>query len=435
MSRNTLPDHTTISRFIKKNSSFIGNLFVPVLTLLNEAGIINNKLLALDGTKLKANASLSSNLPYDKIENDIQKYLREVEKRDLEEDLLYGPDNSGEIPDEFKTHAERMKRFKAAKARLEAEQEEKSQKKEELITQREEEEKQSGRKKRGRKPKKLQQSPNDQCLANITDPDSSLMKSGPSCIQGYNGQIIANQDGFILVPLLSNSPVDYRLLQPSYEKLKEISLFTGISMEYLQLLTDAGYWSYENYQYMKKQKIVFLCSTCHEMDIFNIRGIERNLLDLDNISELIMNDKCSTPTLAAIGDWCTKNLLSNDTLPTPASVAKGIMEVKMTPYASKRIYSKRKVIIEPVFGWIKQNRGMRTLSRRGIMHCQDEWSLICLTQNLRKVCSRGSMKKFKEFILQKKQGMNKFTSFFRSILYLKKMWISRNTLPNYYVRL
>lgn len=436
VTRNSCPDHTTISRFIKKHSSFIGNLFIPVLCLLNEAGLINNKLLALDGTKLKANGSLTSNLPYEKIESDIQKYLQEVQKKDDEEDLLYGPEKSGnEVPDCLKTHAERMKRFKAAKARLEAEQAERSQKKEEQIAQREEEEKESGRKKRGRKPKKPTKSPDDQSLANITDPDSSVMKSGPGCIQGYNGQIIVNQDGYILVPLLSNSPVDYRLLQPSYEKLKEISDITGISRKYLQLLTDAGYWSYENYQYMKNQEIGFLCSTCHEPNIFNIQGIERNLLEVDTISELIMSDQYrSTPILATIGDWCTRNLLANETLPTPASVAKGIMEVKMTPYASKRTYAKRKIIVEPVFGWIKENRGMRTLSRRGMAHCQDEWSLICLTQNLRKACSSGSIKKLRELILQKKKGLHKCMSMFKGVFYLKMMWISRSALQDCYAK-
>jgi len=65
---NSLPDHSTISRFIKKNCSFIGQLFISVLALLNEAGLINNALLALDGTKMNANASLGSNMTYEKIE-------------------------------------------------------------------------------------------------------------------------------------------------------------------------------------------------------------------------------------------------------------------------------------------------------------------------------------------------------------------------------
>jgi len=86
-----------------------------------------------------------------------------------------------------------------------------------------------------------------------------------------------------------------------------------------------------------------------------------------------MSDPCSMPILVTIVDWCMRYRLTNETLPTPAYVAKGIMEVKMTPYTSKRTYVKRKVIIELVFGWIKQNRGIRTINRRGVVHCQDEW--------------------------------------------------------------
>lgn len=65
----------------------------------------------------------------------------------------------------------------------------------------------------------------------------------------------------------------------------------------------------------------------------------------------------------------------------------------------------KKTIVEPAFGWIKENRNIRKLQRRGTSHYQDEWSLICLTQNLRKVCSRGDLKKFRDLILQKKQNI------------------------------
>lgn len=445
ITRNTLPDHSTISRFIKKNSSFIGQIFIPVLTLLNEAGLINNVLLALDGTKMKANASLGSNMPYEKIEAEIQKYLKGVQEKDNFEDNLYGPDKSGnEVPDELKTHSKRMKRFIEAKERLDAEHKEKSQKKEEKITQREEEERESGKKKRGRKPKKPAKNPDEQSLANTTDPDSSIMKSGSGCIQGYNGQIIINQDGYILVPFLSNSPVDYKLLQPCYERLEEIAKLTGLSLEYLNLLTDAGYWSYENYLYMKQQKIGFLCSTCHEPNIFSIRGLERSLLEYDRISDQLFDGICSIPTLASIGDWCTRNLIIDDNIPTPASIAKGIMEVILTPFGAKKTYAQRKAIVEPAFGWIKENRNIRKLQRRGTSHCQDEWSLICLTQNLRKVCSRGELKKFRELILQKKRdiisnkgvGASKPYSIFSDTSrsmgrmirdYFQKMWMGKST--------
>ena len=205
---------------------------------------------------------------------------------------------------------------------------------------------------------------------------------------------------------------------------------------------------YENYLYMKQQIVGFLCSTCHEPDIFSIRGLERSLLELDRISDQLYDGICSIPTLASIGDWCTRNLFTDDNTPTPASIAKGIMEVTMTSYGAKMIYAQRKAIVEPAFGWIKENRNIRKLQRRGTSHCQDEWSLICLTQNLRKVCSRGELKKFRELILQKKQeiisnkgaGMSISISVLSDALssmgrmigdYFLKMLIGKSTYQNF----
>lgn len=430
LTHNSLPDHTTISRFLKKNNSFIGNLFIPVLRLLNEAGLINNNLLALDGTKMKANASLNSNLPYGKIEDEIQKFLKIIEENDLKEDILYGEENIGnEVPDGMRTHVNRMRRFIAAKKRLDSEQNDRAQEKEEKIAQREVEEKQSGKKKRGRKPKQPQIIPDEESHASVVDPDSSIMKSGPGCIQGYNGQIIANQNGFILVPLLSNSPVDYGLLSPSIEKLRQIADLTGISLDYVKLLADAGYWSYENSRFMRSQDLGFLCSTCHEPDIYKILRTDRGMLDVDTIAQQIGDFQGSVPILAAVGDWCERNLLSCENVPTPASIAKGVMEVTMTPYAVKRIYSMRKAIIEPVFGWIKENRGIRKFSRRGMRHCQDEWNLICLTQNLRKVCARREMATLRELILHKKQEVKKGFTFISQLINYLVPSFQRLSLP------
>jgi len=102
----------------------------------------------------------------------------------------------------------------------------------------------------------------------------------------------------------------------------------------------------------------------------------------------------------------------------------------MTPYAVKNIYSRRKAIIEPVFGWIKENRGIRKFSRRGLRHCQDEWSLICLTQNIRKVVARGGMTKLRELILRKKQKAQKIFSVHCLIHNFRITSFKKLSLPN-----
>ena len=308
------------------------------------------------------------------------------------------------MPEGLRTHKERMKRFIAAKQRLDIEQKERANTKKEEIALREAEEKQTGKKKRGRKPKQPQESPESRALANVTDPDSSLMKSGPGCIQGYNAQAMANQDGFILMPLVSSVAVDYTLLQPSVERLQEISTLIGEDTSDCLLLTDAGYWCHENYLYMKKLGMPFLCSTCHEPNIYTIQGNNRGLLDLDGFSEEIFKNGCIGPISASIGDWCERSLLADGDIPTPASISKEVMREKLSPYNTKKQYSRRKVIIEPIFGWIKENRGFKRFQRRGILNCQNEWALICLTQNLRTVMKRGLGNRLREVIHLLKNG-------------------------------
>lgn len=417
ITRNSIPDHSTISRFFKNQGSYLASLFVQVLIILDKGGLIDNRILALDGTKMKADASLSANMSFEKIEKEIQKYVEEILKNDITEDILYGEENSGlEMPEGLRTHKERMKRFLAAKQRLEDEQKERIQAKEEEIKLRAEEETHSGKKKRGRKPKKPQDRPESQTLANLTDPDSSLMKSGSGYIQGYNAQAMANQDGIIIMPQISSAAVDYKLLQPSLEKLQEISTTSGIQTSESLILTDAGYWSHENYLYMKRFGLHFLCSTCHEPNVYTVQGSSKSLLELDDFTTAMFKTGCIPPISASIGFGCERLGFSEDNVPSPASIAKEIMKEKMSPYPAKKLYSRRKVIIEPIFGWIKENRGFRKFQRRGLLNCQNEWSLICLTQNLRTVMERGMGNKLKEVVSKiKREGQGVLTEDWKHI--------------------
>lgn len=403
VNRNSYPDHTTISRFFQNHGSTLGDLFVQVLLLMNEAGIVSNKVLALDGTKLKANASLSANMTYEKLESAITARINEILSKDAEEDALYGSDQSGdELPECLRSRDERIRRFRAAKQRLDEEQKLQSDETRGKIQSREEEETKTGRKKRGRKPKPPRETPSPQVVANTTDPDSSIMKSGTSHIQGYNAQALANQDGIILVPSVTNSAVDYNQLDLMIRGLFAIAEQTGISLMNPIVLTDAGYWSYQNYLAMVNQPLQFLCSTRHERDIFLIQGSPRTLLEVEDVCSGDPHTPHCPAILAACGDWCFRHLFSENGTPSPAAIARKIMETKMEPASMKKRYSMRKAIIEPVFGWIKENRGMRKLQRRGLIQCDDEWKLICTTQNLRTVMTRGWAGKIRSVIMEKK---------------------------------
>lgn len=403
VSRNSFPDHTTISRFFQKHGTVIGKTFVEVLALMNTAGLISNKVLAIDGTKLKANASLDANMTYEKLEVAIAARIREILAKDAEEDALYGPDLRGdEVPEQFRKRADRLRYFRAAKQRLDEEQQSRSEEKKEKIQSRNDDETKTGKKKRGRKPKPPQNDPSPESVANTTDPDSSIMKTRTHYIQGYNVQALANQDGIILASRVTNSAADYNQLVPMIHELCTVAEQTDIPVTNLTLLADAGYWCEENAVAMRKQRLQFLCSTRSERDVFSIQGLSRALLDLEDLYSGSVHPSPCPVTLASLGDWCSRFLISDDGIPTPPTISKLIMETRMEPPAVKLKYSRRKVIIEPIFGWIKENRGIHKIQRRGLTHCDNEWKLICLTQNLKTVISRGWTSKLKSAIVGRK---------------------------------
>ncbi len=151
---NLKPDYSTICRFRSENEEDLGILFTEVLRLCAEAGLVRAGVVALDGTKIKANASLSANRTPEHIEEEVRKMLAEARERDEEEDRLYGKDSRGdEIPEELKDRRSRLARLKECQERLAREKEEKAQRQAERIEKREVEEEALGHKKRGRKPK------------------------------------------------------------------------------------------------------------------------------------------------------------------------------------------------------------------------------------------------------------------------------------------
>ncbi|MBI4687688.1 MAG: hypothetical protein HY756_07885 [Nitrospirae bacterium] len=143
-------------------------------------------LVALDGTKIKANAALESNRTYEHIESEVKRMLAEA--KDAEEDKLYGKDKRGdELPEELQERGSRLARLKEFKARLEQEKAEKAAMQREKIEERQKQETEIGQKKRGRKPKEPEAAAKTDAKANATDPDSRIMKTRSGYVQGYNG--------------------------------------------------------------------------------------------------------------------------------------------------------------------------------------------------------------------------------------------------------
>ena len=193
---NQKPDYSTVCRFRSQNEEELGMLFTQVLRLCAEAGLVKVGVVALDGTKVKANASLSANRTEEHIEAEVKKMLVEAREKDEEEDRLFGKDSRGdEIPEGLKDRRTRLARLQECRERLAREKEEKVQCQVEKIEKRQVEEEAMGHKKRGRKLKELTKVVQEEAKskANVTDPDSRIMKTRAGYIQGYNAQAMVDR--------------------------------------------------------------------------------------------------------------------------------------------------------------------------------------------------------------------------------------------------
>jgi transposase len=355
---NQIPDHCTINRFRKDNGAALEDLFKQVLRLCKEAGLVKVGVVALDGSKVKANAALESNRTYEHIEQEVKKMLDEAEAQDAEEDRRYGPDKRGdELPAELADRTSRRARLAACKKRLEEQAAEAAARKQSKIEERQAQEAETGTKKRGRKPQAPDSMPEETAKANLTDPDSRIMKTRSGYVQGYNSQAVVTEGQIIIAAEVTNQENDVNQLHPmiqtAQENLKEIA-----PKEELTIKTSltAGYIS------------------------------DKNLAAIapDGPEHLIATKK----------DWKQRKEAAASS-PPRGRIPKNLtlrqrMERKLLTKRGRALYKKRGQTVEAVFGQIKDNRGIRHYMRRGLEACSQEWKLICATHNLLKLWRSGN---------------------------------------------
>ena len=350
LSANQQPDFRTISDFRKNNLEAFQSLFAEVLELCREAGLAKMGRVALDGCKVAGNASLSANRTKEGIEKEVERMLSEAEKVDEEEDAKYGRDKRGdELPKGLRTKADRMKRLKEAHERLKEREDKEREEQEEKIKARKKEEIESGKKKRGRKPKEPKASVNKKAKANITDPESRILKTRNGYKQGYNGQAAADCKTQVIVACdVTQEENDVNQLKPMLDKCEEQA-----GERPKELLADAGYWSETNVE-----------------------------LEDENTELFIATKK----------DWKQRKELMEKGAPRGPipknATARDKMERKLLTKRGKETYKKRSPTIEPVFGQMN-NRGLTNFMLRGLKKVKTEWSLWCATHNLLKLWRSG----------------------------------------------
>ena len=352
---NQQPDFRTICRFRAEHQENLERLFVQVLRLCREAGLVKLGVVALDGAKVEANAALDANRSYEAIEEEVRRMLADARQVDAEEDALFGPERRGdELPEGLGRRVERLKRLQEAKARLEREAAEEAQAAQEHMTQRQAEELATGKKKRGRKPNVVEPTPAVEAKANITDPDSRIMKTHQGYVQGYNTQAIVSEDQIIVAIGVTQEANDVQQLKPMLEALECTLEAAGIKELPRTALADAGYWS------------------------------EANACCIPEGPELL---------IATTKDWKQRKVLRErgcprGRIPKKLSVRER-MERKLLTKRGRALYKMRGILVEPVLGQVKEGQGFRRFMRRGLRAAQSEWSLEGTTHNLLKLWRSG----------------------------------------------
>jgi transposase len=358
------PDHSTIADFRQEHGASLSQLFVQVLRLCQRAGLVKLGHVALDGTKVKANASKHKAMSYErmeetekKLQEEVKALLAEAARVDAEEDGKYGKGKRGdELPGELARRESRLGKIREAKAALEEEAREAAKKKqaevEARLREREKQEKERGRKLAGpppQAPNPEEAKPEPKTQRNFTDPDSRIMKDGATkeFVQGYNAQAAVDSQAQVIVAAsVTQEANDKRQLVPM---LQQVEVMTGSKPE--QATADAGYFSEQSVGDAKLGGIDLLVAPDREK-----RGEEV---------------ACGTgPAQAEVG------------------VAER-MRQKLRTLEGRAVYKMRKAVVEPVFGQIKEARGFRKFLLRGLEKVQAEWKLICATHNLLKLFQSG----------------------------------------------
>lgn len=331
---NIIPDFSAICRFRNRHKDLFKGVFDETLRLADESGLIKLENIYLDGTKIKSDAALESNRTLDRISEEVESIVDEAENVDRKEDKELGDDNRGDqLPSELADPQSREERLKAAKARLEAEKT--------SAESEDPENNNSDSEPRGNKEK-----------ANVTDPDSRIMKTRKGWIQGYNCQAVTDEHQFIIATEVTQDCNDTQQLEPMLDQVYENLEAAGIEQSPNTASADAGYW--------------------------------REGLDIQEIER-----KGPEVIIAPRKDWKQRKR-DREKSPPRGRIPKGLsqrelMDRKLRTKRGKHIYSKRGQTVEAVFGQNKEVLGFRRFLLRGLNRVRGEWLLQCSVSNLLKL--------------------------------------------------
>jgi len=345
------PDHTRISEFRRVHLDDLADLFFQVLALAKKAHMVKLGNVALDGTKVKANASKHKAMSYDRMEKDaarlrqkVQELLSAAEAADAQEDAEYGQGRSGdELPEDLRRAESRLARIKQLKAELEAE----ARQQDAETAKHDDDDLPPSPTERPLPSHKIPRTKDGgidpKAQRNFTDPESRIMKSSEGYVQAYNCQAVVDEEHQIIVAqAVTNQAPDVEHLVPML-----VQTVANCGAKPDNFLADAGYFSEENVCEVTKWQVEPFIPPRRQK-----------------------HSEEPKPVLGRPPD----NLGIKDR-----------MVRKLATKTGRSIYALRKKIVEPVFGQIKEARGLRRFLLRGLEKARGEWALITLTHNLLKI--------------------------------------------------
>ena len=372
---NHAPDHATIARFRAAHEAALAGLFAQVLVLCSRAGVLRPGLVAVDGTKLAANAARDANRTAEQLAAEI---LAEADAVDAAEDAAAEP--VPEVPEAMRRRGERRKaRLRELLAELEAEAEEKSY--EAHLARRAETEARTGRPIRGRRPTPDSATHKSRRQANVTDPDSRLLKVKAGYVQGYNAQAVATEDQFVIAAEVTNQAHDAPVFEPMISCAQANLRAAGELQPVGQVLADAGYWSTDNANLAGIDALIAPGRRRQLKEISEADAARSDLLARVEAGEF---DKAAAIEQLGVTRARLNQLLRLRRHGEPETLTTATI-AKLDTAEGRALYKKRAATIEPVFAQIKHNRKIRSLARRGMSAVDSEWKLICATHNLLKL--------------------------------------------------
>jgi transposase len=338
---NQAPDHATVARFRVRHQDALAGLFGEVLALCAKAGAIQVGVIAVDGTKVHANASDRQNRSYEQLAREI---LAEADAVDAAEDAQFGEARGDELPPELADRNSRRERLREAKRQLEAELDARKAELEQWRQAKADYVARTGRKIYGPpKPRPVPDTPTRRI--NLTDPDSRAVKTARGFLQGYTAQAVATKEQFVIAAEVRIGGNERSDLGPLIDGACDELVAAGIDEQPGLVLADAGYWN----------------------------GPHINDLAARGIPALVPPDA--------------------DTRRNPSRLRRGghydFMRSVLNRDDGRALYKQRQAIIEPVFAQTKVTRRADRFQRRGLAACKAEWRLITATYNLLKLWRTG----------------------------------------------